>query len=408
MDGLLAFRVVNLGCKVNRVESDAYEERLASSGLEPAQDGAADLVVVNTCTVTADAEKKTRKAVRRAIRENPGARVIVTGCSAAIDPGSYDEMGPGVRVVDKASALEALSGEAAALMEGHVHAQALPNGRARRGVKIQDGCGNACTFCIVHVARGASVSVDADEVVAACARLIAQGLPEVMLTGINLGAYRANGSDLAALLRRLLDELPLRTGSGRLKARLRLSSIEPQNVTADLARAISDADGAVCRHLHLPLQSGSSKVLKEMARHYDASSFLETCAMLKELMPTVSISTDIIAGFPGETEEDHQESAALSRAVGFSKMHVFPYSQRTGTPAAERADQIPRTVKEERARTLRALSDELRAADAASRAGTTELAAVESPGAATTESYHDVAVRPGIACGTLHPFTFPV
>lgn len=401
----LAYQVVNLGCKVNRVESDAYETALRRAGFEEAPEGGADVVVVNTCTVTADAEKKTRKAVRRALRRNPEASVIVTGCSAAIGPDGYAQLDARVRVVPKSAMEEALASSIAALASADGAASA-PLARARRGVKLQDGCDNACTFCIVHVARGRSVSRPADAVIGECRELLAAGLPEIMLTGINLGAWSRDGQDLTALLRRMLTELPLRDGDGRLRARLRLSSIEPQNVDDGLLDLIAASDGAICRHLHLPLQSGSSRVLHEMARRYSAEEYQETLSNIYVRMPEASISTDIIAGFPGETEADFVDSVALARAARFTKMHVFPYSLRTGTPAAARSDQVPQAVKEERAAALRALSDELRAADLARRAGSTELAAVETPGAATTESYHDVAVPADIPAGTLVPFTF--
>ncbi len=402
----LTYQVVNLGCKVNRVESDAYEMAFRRAGFKEAPDGGADAVVVNTCTVTSDAEKKTRKAVRRALRRNPEAPVIVTGCSAAIGPEGYAQLDERVRVVPKADAEDAL----ASLIADLVHAgcgSAEPLARARRGVKLQDGCDNACTFCIVHVARGASVSRPADAVIEECRELLAAGLPEIMLTGINLGAYGHAGQDLTALLRRMLAELPLHDGSGRLQARLRLSSIEPQNVTEGLLDLISASEGAICRHLHLPLQSGSSRVLHEMARRYSAEEYQDLLSRIFACMPDASISTDIIAGFPGETDEDFDDSLHLARKARFSKMHVFPYSMRAGTPAAARKDQVPPAVKEQRATLLRALSEELRAADLARRAGSTELAAVEAPGLATTESYHDVAVPADIPPGTLHPFTFP-
>lgn len=404
--GCPTYQVVNLGCKVNRVESDTYESQLAQLGFEEAQAGAADLVVVNTCTVTADAEKKTRKAVRRALRENPGARVLVTGCSAAINGEQYAVMSDNVRVVEKAQMDERLPLEAAACARQAHPCQSLGIDRLRRGVKLQDGCDNACTFCIVHVARGPSHSVPPAEVLHACRELLAAGVPEIMLTGINLGAYEAEGLDLADLLHLMLDELPLRTKDRHLQARLRLSSIEPQNVTEKLAYIIAHSEGALCKHLHLPLQAGSSKVLHEMARHYDADAFMETVSMLRSYLPAVSLSTDIIAGFPGETEDDFQQSMQLAQSARFSKMHVFPYSVRTGTPAAARTDQIPPEVRDRRAYELRQLSDRLRAADLAARAGTTELVAVEALGQATTESYHDVTVPLEVPIGSLVPYVF--
>lgn len=409
MDGSArTYRVVNLGCKVNRVESDAIEDKLARSGFARAE-GPADVVVVNTCTVTADAEKKTRKAVRRALRENPAAHVVVTGCSVAIDRAGFEAMGDAVRAVDRADIEDALDAIATDAIDGHGDQMAEPHqlSRVRRGIKVQDGCDNACTFCIVHVARGRSRSRSADEVLAEAARLIGAGVPEIVLTGIDLGAYRDGSTDLESLIARMLCELPLFDDAGSLVARLRLSSIEPQNMTEGLARLMAGSGGALCRHLHLPLQSGSDRILRSMARRYGAASFREAVGILKRDVPGMSISTDVIVGFPGEDDADLEKTAELCREAGFSKTHVFPYSIRTGTPAAAMDGQIPHAVKEERARLLRALSDELRAADLASRAGTQELAVVEVPGRAMTESYHEVAVPLGLDPGRIFAYAHP-
>lgn len=401
-----AYRVVNLGCKVNRVESDSFEAALERQGWREAPAGAASIVIVNTCTVTAEAEKKTRKAVRRALRDDPEAQVLVTGCSAAINPQEYEAMSPRIQVLPKAAVMESLRALAKDEEGSHKDAS-LQNSRVRRGVKVQDGCDNACTYCIVHVARGPSISRSADEVIHDCARLIEAGTPEIMLTGIDLGAYADGDLSLAGLLRRILHELPLRNEDGDLRARLRISSIEPQNATPELASVMASAADAVCQHLHLPLQSGSSKVLRQMARHYDADAYLETVRMLTDHLPRLSLTTDVIAGFPGEDEDDFQDTLRVAREVGFSKMHVFPYSVRGGTPAAVRTDQVPHRVKEARTSILRTLSDELRAADLARRSGSTEYAVVERTGIAMTESYHEVSISERSKVGTLVPFAFP-
>lgn len=403
------YAVVNLGCKVNRVESDAFEGQLARRGFVAARSGSADVVLINTCTVTSDAEKKTRKAVRRALRDHPDAQVIVTGCSVAIDAQAIASMDERIlcaskqdipRIIERMSAER--SDDRTAARTGEAHAEQ----RVRRGVKIQDGCDNACTYCIVHVARGPSQSVPAESITQQCAHLLDAGVPEIMLTGINLGAYEHGGLDLAGLLAQLISELPLREDDGSLRARLRLSSIEPQNVSASLVRLIADAEGAICRHLHLPLQSGSSRVLREMDRSYGAERFMEVVDLLRSHIPSISITTDVIAGFPGETEGDLQETMDACRTARFSKLHVFPYSLREGTPAAERADQVPPQVKEARARMLRTLSVELRSADIAMRAGTRELAVVEREGVAMTESYHEVSVPASCSPGAIVSYAF--
>ncbi|MFC7283946.1 MiaB/RimO family radical SAM methylthiotransferase [Gordonibacter pamelaeae] len=402
------FAVVNLGCKVNRVESDDASARLAARGTETAE-ADADLIVVNTCTVTGEAEKKTRKAVRRALRANDRARVLVTGCAAAVDAAFYEALDPRVRVVGKARLAEEI--EAWCDSEGVSAAPPLlpvgPGFRTRVGVKVQDGCDNACTYCIVHVARGRATSRAADGVVRECAEYARAGAGEIVLTGINLGSYcdgarrDPSATRLAGLLRRLLDATADLHAPGAFPVRFRISSIEPRDVDDALVDLLAAADGRVCRHLHLPLQAGSSKVLREMARPYDADRFRALVERLYAAVPGLALSTDVIAGFPGETDAEFQETLELARACRFAKMHAFPYSRRAGTPAAERPDQVPPDIKAARAAALRALGDELRAAERARRAGTVELALVEEGGVAMSESYFELAASADAPIGSL-------
>lgn len=419
------YAVVNLGCKVNRVEADGFERLLAERGGIPVPENAADLVIVNTCTVTGEAEKKTRKAVRHALSAAAAAEVVVTGCATEIDASTYDAMGDRVTVVPKAGMALYLE-EGAFLSQLSEHSASSPgprrpdqsvegvepkdpaffrptDGRTRIGIKVQDGCDNACTYCIVHVARGRATSRPADEVVAEAVALAESGIREVVLTGINLGSYDDGGADLTDLCRRLLAATADLHGAGEPPCRFRIGSIEPMDVTGEFVSLLAEAEGRICRHLHLPLQSGSSRVLREMARPYDAHEFRQLADFLRASVPSIALTTDIIVGFPGETDEDFEDTCALVRHVGFSKIHVFPYSKREGTPAAARADQVPPEVKAARAARLRALSDELAAADRASRAGTVELALVETPEVATTESYHEVAALAGADAGSLVP-----
>lgn len=402
------FAVVNLGCKVNRVESDDAAARLAARGTETAE-ADADLIVVNTCTVTGEAEKKTRKAVRRALRANDRARVLVTGCAAAVDAAFYEALDPRVRVVGKARLAEEI--EAWCDSEGVSAAPPLlpvgPGFRTRVGVKVQDGCDNACTYCIVHVARGRATSRAADDIVRECAEYARAGAGEIVLTGINLGSYcdgarrDPSATRLAGLLRRLLDATADLHAPGAFPVRFRISSIEPRDVDDALVDLLAAADGRVCRHLHLPLQAGSSKVLREMARPYDADRFRALVERLYAAVPGLALSTDVIAGFPGETDAEFQETLELARACRFAKIHAFPYSRRAGTPAAERADQVSPDIKAVRAAALRALGDELRAAERARRAGTVELALVEEGGVAMSESYFELAAPADAPVGSL-------
>ena len=440
------FAVVNLGCKVNRVEADGFERLLAGRGGAPSPVAEADLIVVNTCTVTGEAEKKTRKAVRHALSANEEAPVVVTGCATEIDAASYEALGSRVTVVPKAvmalyleegafpSRLPAggspldtraqrddhtaeegelaaperpapSTGNRAAGLAAPEGAEAvLPaDGRTRIGIKVQDGCDNACTYCIVHVARGRATSRNADEVVAEAVALARAGVREIVLTGINLGSYDADGLDLADLCRRLLAETAELHAPGEPPCRFRIGSVEPMDVSMDLIGLLAEARGRLCRHLHLPLQSGSSKVLREMGRPYDAEEYRQLADYLRATVPEIALTTDIIVGFPGETEQDFEDTCALARHVGFAKIHVFPYSRREGTPAAERSDQVPPGEKAARAARLRTLTDELAAADRAARAGAVELALVERPGHATTESYHEMPAPAGAAIGSLVP-----
>ncbi len=415
----MRFSVVNLGCKVNRVESDAACAQLIAAGGEEGALEDADLIVVNTCTVTGEAEKKTRKAVRHALRTNNSAPVVVTGCAAAIRPEVFEEMSPRVSCVPKAM-LEATLAERAkeiapdGAMPHDKEPALLRIGGAfptRVGVKVQDGCNNACTYCIVHVARGRATSRAIDEVIGECIAYARAGVKEIVLTGINLGSYRFDTTEgrmrLADLLRLLLDQTTQYRDDAGHACRFRISSIEPRDVDDDLIELLAQADGRVCRHLHLPLQAGSSKVLREMARPYDSAYFIDLVAKLRAAVPMLSLSTDIIAGFPGETDEEFAETLSVARMCAFSKIHAFPYSIRKGTPAAERSDQIPPEVKEARSTQLRLLADKLRAADFASRIGTRELVLVEQSGRGMTESYYEIAVPFDAPCGALVDMPLP-
>ena len=394
---ITTFHVVNLGCKVNRVESDAVSASLVSSGAKQVAEEAADLIVVNTCTVTGEAEKKARKAVRHALTCNPHAQVIVTGCAVAIDEETYAALGENVEIVQRGELLAAMSdiAKGAPIRMGDGF-------RTRVNVKIQDGCDHTCTYCIVHVARGRAYSVPFDDVMREAGEYLKLGAKEIVLTGIDLASYRDGDVRLAQLVESLLEVADKANKPGELPARVRASSIEPHTLDESLIDLLATSDGRLCRHLHLPMQSGSTKVLREMARPYKAEEFLEHVEHLRERVPAIALSTDIIAGFPGETDDEFEETLELARLCAFSKMHVFPYSKRAGTPAAARTDQVPPEKKAKRAAQLRTLGDELRKEDFARRCGTEELVIVED-GCALTESYHEIAIPAGAAMGDLVP-----
>jgi len=253
------------------------------------------------------------------------------------------------------------------------------------GVMVQDGCDNACTYCIVHTARGHSVSRSADDVVAEVSAAATSGVQEVVLTGINIGSYQATDgvlTNLVTLLQRLLAETSI--------GRIRVSSIEPLDVTPNLVDAMVMSQGRICAHLHMPLQSGSDKVLSEMNRPYCADVYLQIIEHLRAKLPHISLTTDVIVGFPGESEQDFEETLSVCRAADFSKIHVFRYSRRAGTPAALYADQIDPAIKKERAQRLVALQGELRTLDQQMRLGSVEGVLIERTGLGKSESYHDV------------------
>lgn len=391
----MRFSLENLGCKVNRVEADSIGAALLAAGWEHVE-SEADVAIVNTCTVTAEADRKARKEVNRAVARNPRAPVIVTGCAAAIDPAAYEALSERVRVVEKGRVVEACL-ELAGQEYLHQPAILRVGGQfpTRVGLKVQDGCNNACTYCIVHVARGKARSVPLEQCVDEFLAYAKAGVREVVLTGIDLGAYNDDGRGLAALVQALRAAAP--------ETRLRISSIEPVTLSDKLVELLAASNGMVCRHLHIPLQSGSSKVLHEMARRYSADEYLATIGRLRAAVPQISLSTDVIVGFPGETEDDFAETLAMARACGFSRMHVFRYSKRAGTPAAQRPDQVQPDVKALRAERLALLASELRMEDAKRRLGSTELVLVESEGHGMSESYFDVRMPHAAKRGSLAP-----
>jgi threonylcarbamoyladenosine tRNA methylthiotransferase MtaB len=344
----------SLGCKLNQSEMDTLAAQLARGGHQIVPSAAeAELCVFNTCAVTHVAAQKSRQALRRLHRDNPDARLVVTGCYAELDPDELRDL-PGVERVAgneaKEQLAELLAGEATA--PAPPLAPPIPRARTRALVKIQDGCDNACTYCIIHVARGRQRSHPPDQVMAEIQGLLAAGYQEIVLTGVHIGAYgrdRSGGGqdvDLWTLVNRILAE----TGVPRL----RLSSIEPWDLPQ---RALSAwEDPRLCRHLHLPLQSGSDAILRRMARRYTTAEYAALVSAARAAIPGLAVTTDVITGFPGETGAEFNESLAFVQEMGFAQMHVFPYSLRPGTPAAAMPDQISPQVRAERARAMRAVA----------------------------------------------------
>ena len=363
----------------------------------------AKVIIINTCTVTAEAEAKTRKAIRSALKAPLAPWVIATGCAVSIDEIAYKQLGE--RVIAEPDRQKAFN-KALELLGLEAHSVTLggPNARygeffnTRRGVKIQDGCDKACSYCIVPAARGKARSIDSQDLIEQVKDAESHGIREVVLTGINIGAYLSDGADLAELIDMML--------SITTELRLRLSSLEPQYVSDKLLTLMAQSQGRLCAHLHLPLQSGCDKTLQDMRRLYDLAYYADCVKRARDLMPQLALSTDVIVGFPGEQDEDFEESYTFCERMGFSRMHVFRYSRRPGTLSAQRPDQVLPKTSSMRSVRMRELAHELLKRDLASRLGTVEAVLVERQGQGRSESYHRVLLPDGIKTGSLVPMKF--
>jgi len=358
-----------LGCKVNHYETEAIWQLFKANNYERTEfEGTSDVYVINTCTVTNTGDKKSRQVIRRAIRKNPDAVICVTGCYAQTSPAEIMAI-PGVDVVvgtqDRVKMLDYIEqfkkerqpiNGVGNIMKARVYEELdVPafTDRTRASLKIQEGCNNFCTFCIIPWARGLMRSRDPQEVVTQAQQLVDAGYKEIVLTGIHTGGYGEDMKDynFAMLLRELDEKVE------GLK-RIRISSIEASQITDEVIEVLNNSDKIV-RHLHIPIQSASNTVLKRMRRKYTMEFFAERLDRLKEALPGLAITSDVIVGFPGESEEEFMETYNFIKEHKFSELHVFPYSKRTGTPAARMTDQVDEEVKNERVHRLIALSDQL-------------------------------------------------
>lgn len=362
---MASFHVQNFGCRASQADGAAIESGLARAGLQPEADiSQAGLVVLNSCTVTALADEDVRKAVHRVHRENPAARILVTGCYAqraprelAVLPGVYWVVGNSHKVSIPEIVQEFDSHYHGEIHVGDIFAQReflsapvedAAGDRTRPNLKIQDGCNNRCSFCIIPSVRGRSRSAPSDQVVDEV-RSLAARYREVVLSGINLGRWgREPGSNLrlADLIRKLLDETPVE--------RLRLSSVEPMDWSEDLLGLVAGSP-RIAKHVHAPLQSGSDTVLRRMYRKYRPRHYEDRIRKARAAMPDAAIGADVMTGFPGETDAEFEESRAFIEALPFTYLHVFTYSERPGTPAAAQT-QVPLEVRRERNRVLRELA----------------------------------------------------
>jgi threonylcarbamoyladenosine tRNA methylthiotransferase MtaB len=386
--------VVTFGCRLNAYESEAIKARAGEAGL-------ADAVVVNTCAVTGEAVRRSRQAIRKLRRDNPKARIIVTGCAAQTEPDTYAAMPEVDAVLGNAEKLTAKAyadfgagtservrvndimsvRETAAQMVDHF------DGQTRAFLQVQNGCDHRCTFCVIPFGRGNSRSVPMGAVVDEARRLVEAGFPELVLTGVDLTAYGADlpgGSTLGDLVNRLLKLVP------DLK-RLRLSSIDSVEADPALMRAVAEEE-RLMPHFHLSVQSGDDLILKRMKRRHARADTIAFCETVRRFRPDAAFGADLIAGFPTETEAMFQNSLALVADAGLTLLHVFPYSPRAGTPAA-RMPQLPRGLVRDRAARLRAAGEGALAARLDAMRGTTHTVLAENGGIGRTPCFTPVAVE---------------
>ena len=373
----MKFAFFTLGCKVNLFETQALSQLAQARGHEIVDKGA-DAVIVNTCTVTSVSDHKNIRAFHKLRRDNPNAVIAACGCFAQTDPERVRATGEidlicGTRNRAQVIGLceQAVSGQAVQVHESEDSGfetlpAGIPHGRTRALLKIEDGCNNFCTYCIIPYARGRVRSMPLNAAVEQARGLAAEGYREIVINGIEISSWGwewKNGSCLRQLLAALCEAVP--------GVRIRLGSLEPRTIDEAFCKTLSGYAN-LCPQFHLSLQSGSDTVLKRMHRKYDTARYLESVRLLRKYFPGCAVTTDLIVGFPGETEEEFAESLEFLKTCGLSMFHIFPYSRRKGTPAADMPDQIPNAVKERRAAEAASAAAELEAAYHASMLGTTQ------------------------------------
>ena len=392
---------INLGCRVNRVETDTIALALEEAGCQIGTPEEADAVVVNTCAVTGEAEAKTRHTLRHTMNLPNKPYVVATGCAASLFADELSELGDTLEVVplkaEVPSHVLAKLPETATDALPCTGAAPTPTGRTRPGIKVQDGCDNRCTFCIVWKARGTGRSVPLGQVIAEVEKSLAMGAKEVVLTGINLGQYHVVEEGTELRLPELLEAILEKTAVGRI----RLSSIEPPDVDERLIDVMAAHPDRIAPFLHICLQSGSDSVLSRMGRKYDTALYENAVRAAKAKITHLALGCDLIVGFPGETDEEFEESLEFCRRMQFAKMHIFRYSKRPGTPAAEAPDQVDPHIMAERAKRMHDLAAQMRAAEARRLVGEEELVLVQAKGRGVTGGLFEAEVDPALPVDTL-------
>ncbi|HEY9080365.1 tRNA (N(6)-L-threonylcarbamoyladenosine(37)-C(2))-methylthiotransferase MtaB [Magnetovibrio sp.] len=402
--------IITLGCRLNTLESEVMRDEMAKAGVH-------DAVIINTCAVTAEAERQARQTIRRIKRERPGARIIVTGCAAQLDPAKFAAMDEVERVVGNAEKLDGakLFGPNGGLgqndptsivvsdinevKETAGHLVSGLDGRTRAFVMVQQGCDNDCTFCIIPAARGPNRSVPLDQIVAQVKKLVAAGHLEVVLTGVDIAAYGsdtgltdANGTGLTSVIRAILDAVPD-------LARLRLSSLDPARLDDGFFTLLAD-EPRLMPHLHLSLQAAADMVLKRMKRRHAVADVRALVDRARAVRPDVVFGADLIAGFPTETDEMFATTLSNVEDMGLQYLHVFPYSTRPGTPAA-RMPQVPGDIAKARAKRLRDAGETILKRHLHSLVGTHQIVLVEKPTFGRTETFAPVRLDGTATAGQL-------
>ena len=394
-----------LGCRLNEAELETWSRQFQAQGHRMTNDvEEADLLVVNTCAVTGEAVRKSRKLLGRASRQNPEARLVVSGCYASLDPGATAEA-EGVDLVidnrDKDRLVEIVSRELdlTSMPQSSMEPDTtglLARGRQRAFIKVQDGCRYRCTYCIVTLARGEERSRPAGEVIEEINRLHAEGIQEVVLTGVHIGGYGSDmGSNISELIRQVLAETEI--------PRLRIGSIEPWDLPPGFWSLFENP--RFMPHLHLPLQSGSDSVLRRMSRRCRTDEYLELIRQARAEVPDFNVTTDIIVGFPGETEDEWQQTLDVVQEIGFGHLHIFAFSPRQGTKAAELPDPVSRELKRQRSEALHRLGESMKRSTAEVYLGRTLPILIEGSGENGWSGYTpnflrvQLAATPGVSLG---------
>jgi threonylcarbamoyladenosine tRNA methylthiotransferase MtaB len=404
----MKYSVITFGCRVNQADSLGFEEELRASGASAAPPEQADLIVVNTCSVTASADQGARQAIRRVARANPAARIVVTGCYATRRPDEIREL-PGVLcvvpndekprlvpVLRRAAAAPATTAERFGDGDGSCGAQIEPGvaGRTAFTLRVQTGCAEPCAYCIIPATRGAPQSVPIDAVLSHVERVAAAGFREIALTGVHLGAYGRDLTPPSSLIE-LLEALARESPAERLL--FRISSLEPADCTAEVVALVA-ATACFAPHFHLPLQHAANRVLAAMRRPYTIQQFTALVAGIRERIPHAAIGSDIIVGFPGERDEEFEQLASYLETSPVTYVHVFPYSDRPGTAASAMSGKVPGTVIRERARRVREIAARLTSTFLASQVGSIHRAlTLEDGSLVVTGNYLKVRIPPGRA-----------